>query len=60
MPDLVEVLEPYVVEPPLDIDRLVKPPRPLLKGERWDGRQILYTAAWIDDKGDLVPFPEKV
>lgn len=56
MCDLCTSIEPYTIESPLELEELVKPPRPLQKGERWDGRQILYSAAWIDEEGELHEF----
>lgn len=37
-------------------ERLTKPPRPLRSGERWNGTEILYSAGWLDDDGEVVPF----
>lgn len=56
MCDICEALEPYKVEPPLIKKNLTLPPRELRKGERWDGENILYSAGWIDEAGEVREF----
>ena len=39
--------------------RLAGPPRRLQRGERWDGENILYSAGWLNDQGEIIPFEER-
>lgn len=61
--DVQASIRPYLVdcdpgdEIPTPIrPRMTRPPRPLQKGERWTGSEILYSAGWIDNEGAVHAF----